>query len=107
MLFSQLLNLYIAHIVCLKVSLYCCTSSVSHGVVENYFPGLWGTGIFNAIFFHLQNKNIYTGGQYMYRLKVCTHQLLTGKANQLHYKPIRCDLKIETGDLGSNTFKSI
>ena len=29
--------------------LYCFTSSISHGV-ENYFPGLWGTGISDAIF---------------------------------------------------------
>ena len=29
----------------LKVSrsLYCFTTSISHGL-ENYFPGLWGTG---------------------------------------------------------------
>ena len=35
----------------LKVSrsLYCFTSSVSHGV-ENYFPRLWGTGISVDIF---------------------------------------------------------
>ena len=35
----------------LKVSqcLYCFTSSASQGV-ENYFPGLWGTGISGAIF---------------------------------------------------------
>ena len=36
----------------LKVSrsLYCFTTSISHGV-ENYFPTLWGTGISDAIFF--------------------------------------------------------
>ena len=35
----------------LKVSqsLYCFTTSISHGV-ENYFPRLWGTGISDAIF---------------------------------------------------------
>ena len=35
----------------LKVSrsLYCFTTSISHGV-ENYFPRLWGTGISVAIF---------------------------------------------------------
>ena len=30
-------------------SLYCFTTSISHGV-ENYFPRLWGTGISDAIF---------------------------------------------------------
>ena len=36
----------------LKVSrsLYCFTTSISHGV-ENYFPRLWGMGISDAIFF--------------------------------------------------------
>ena len=29
-------------------SVYCFTTSVSHGV-ENYFPRLWGTGISDAI----------------------------------------------------------
>ena len=35
----------------LKVSrsLYCLTTSISHGV-ENYFPRLWDTGISDAIF---------------------------------------------------------
>ena len=35
----------------LKVSqsLYCFTTSISHGV-ENYFPRLWGMGISDAIF---------------------------------------------------------
>ena len=39
----------------LKVSrsLYCFTTSISHGV-ENYFPRLWGTGISDAIFGVLQ-----------------------------------------------------
>ena len=55
MLFSLLkhylyLYLYITDIA-LKVSqsLHCFTTSMSHGV-ENYFPKLWGTGIFDAIF---------------------------------------------------------
>ena len=36
----------------LKVSqsVYCFTTSISHGV-ENYFRRLWGTGISDAIFF--------------------------------------------------------
>ena len=36
----------------LKVSqsVYCFTTSISHGV-ENYFPRLWGMGISAAIFF--------------------------------------------------------
>ena len=35
----------------LKVSrsLYCFTTSISHGV-KIYFPSLWGTGISDAIF---------------------------------------------------------
>ena len=39
----------------LKVSrsLYCFTTSISHGV-ENYFPSLCGTGISDAIFMLLQ-----------------------------------------------------
>ena len=43
-------------------SLYCFTTSISHGV-ENYFPRLWGTGISDAIFkciiTDLINYNIY------------------------------------------------
>ena len=37
--------------IALKVSqcLHCFTTSMSHGV-ENYFPGLLGTGVFDAIF---------------------------------------------------------
>ena len=53
MLFSLLkhyLDLYITDTT-LKVSrsLYCFTTSRSHGV-ENYFPRLWFTSISNAIF---------------------------------------------------------
>ena len=50
MLFS-LLKHYLDTDTALKVSqsLYCFTTSISHGV-ENYFPGLWGTGISDAIF---------------------------------------------------------
>ena len=52
MLFSLLkdyLDLYISD-TALKVfrSLYCFTTSISHGV-ENYFSRLWGTGISDAI----------------------------------------------------------
>ena len=36
-------------------SLYCLTTSISHGV-ENYMPRLWGTGIFDA-FFHDTNNS--------------------------------------------------
>ena len=66
MLFSLLkhyLNLYISD-TALKVfrSLYCFTTSICHGV-ENYFPGLWGTGISDAIFLGIYFQNIkYTGG---------------------------------------------
>ena len=50
MLFS-LLKHYLNTDTALKVSqsVYCYTTSISHGV-ENYFPRLWGTGIFDAIF---------------------------------------------------------
>ena len=53
MLFSLLkhyLDLYITD-TALKVSqsLYCFTTSISHGV-QNYIPRLWGTGTYDAIF---------------------------------------------------------
>ena len=43
----------------LKVSqsVYCFTTSISHGV-ENYFLRLWGTGISDAIFDCLINISI-------------------------------------------------
>ena len=49
-LFKHYLEFYITN-TALKVSkcLYCFTTSISHGV-EQYFPRLWGTGIFDAIF---------------------------------------------------------
>ena len=55
MLFPQIehyLELYITD-TALKVSrsLYCFTTSISHGV-ESYFPRLWGTGISDAILMH-------------------------------------------------------
>ena len=45
------MDLYITD-TALKVSqlLYCSLTSISHGVV-NYFSGLWGTGISDAILF--------------------------------------------------------
>ena len=51
MLFS-LLKHYLDTDTALKVSqsVYCFTTSISHGV-ESYFPRLWGTGISDAIFF--------------------------------------------------------
>ena len=50
MLFS-LLNHYLDTDTAPKVSqsVYCLTTSISHGV-KNYFPRLWGTGISDAIF---------------------------------------------------------
>ena len=53
MLFS-LLKHYLDTDTALKVSqsVYCFTTSISHGV-ENYFPRLWGTGISDAILFLL------------------------------------------------------
>ena len=54
MLFSQLkhyLDLYVTDTAeRVSQSLYCFTTSISHGV-ENYFPRLWGMGISDAIFF--------------------------------------------------------
>ena len=53
MLFSLLIRHFDLNITdtALKVSqsLYCFTTSISHGV-ENYFPRMWGTGISDAIF---------------------------------------------------------
>ena len=48
-LLKHYLDLYITD-TALKVShsLYCFTTFISHGV-ENYFLGLWGTGISDAI----------------------------------------------------------
>ena len=45
----------------LKVSrsLYCFTTSISHGV-ENYFPRLWGMGISDAIFNALKLMKLWT-----------------------------------------------
>ena len=53
MLFS-LLEHYLDTDTALKVSqsVYCFTTSISHGV-ENYFPRLWGSGISDAIFVFL------------------------------------------------------
>ena len=57
MLFS-LLKHYLYTDTALKVyqSVYCFTTSISHGV-EIYFPRLWGMGIPDAIFcFHLYSE---------------------------------------------------
>ena len=57
MLFSLLKHHFDLNITdtALKVSrsLYCFTTSISHGV-ENYFPRLWGTGISDAILFNAE-----------------------------------------------------
>ena len=60
MLFS-LLKLYLHIDTALKVSqsVYCFTTSISHGVV-NYFSRLWGNGISDAIFFFLNGDSIVT-----------------------------------------------
>ena len=52
-LIKHYLDLYITD-TALKISrsLYCFTTSISHGV-ENYFPRLWGTGISDAILQYL------------------------------------------------------
>ena len=54
MLFSLLKHHFNLNITdtALKVSLYCFTTSISHGV-ENYLLRLWGRGISDAIFYLL------------------------------------------------------
>ena len=47
MLFSPLKH-YSDTALKLSQSVYCFTTSISHGV-EDYFPRLWGTGISDAI----------------------------------------------------------
>ena len=58
MLFS-LLKHYLDTDTALKVSqsVYCFTTSISHGV-ENYFRRLWGTGISDAIFVFCRNQKV-------------------------------------------------
>ena len=60
----------------LKVSrsLYCVTSSISHGVI-NYFPGLWGTGITDAIFRLLINAVIFLLNCHVLILYINCHSL--------------------------------
>ena len=63
MLFS-LLKHYLDTDTALKVShsVYCFTTSISHGV-ENYFPRLWGMGISDAIillYYIFLNLCVYT-----------------------------------------------
>ena len=82
MLFSVLkhyLELYITENA-LKVarSLYCFTTSISHGV-ENYFPRLLGTGISNAILVKYRDKIIQLP------LSLSTHKL---KENLKYWKSI-------------------
>ena len=59
MLFS-LLKHYLDTDTALKVSksVYCFTTSISHGV-ENYFPRLWGTGISDTIFFKIDLTDVF------------------------------------------------
>ena len=61
MLFS-LLKHYLDTDSALKVSrsVYCFTTTVSHGV-ENYLPSLWGTGISDAIFAFTASCAIFIG----------------------------------------------
>ena len=51
----SLLKHYLDTDTAVKVSqtVYCFTTSISHGV-ENYFLRLWGTGISDSIFFKLE-----------------------------------------------------
>ena len=58
MLFS-LLKHYLDTAVKVSQSLYCFTTSISHGV-ENYFPRLWGTGISDAIFDNLSHAEVFS-----------------------------------------------
>ena len=65
MLFA-LLKHYLDTDTALKVSqsVYCFTTSISHGV-ENYFPRLWGTGISDAIFlFTSQHRLLLFNSEY-------------------------------------------
>ena len=57
MLFS-LLKHYLDTALKVSQSVYCFTTSISHGV-ENYFPRPWGTGISDAIFSHFGPVLIY------------------------------------------------
>ena len=50
MLFSLLKLLDTDTALKVSQSVYCFTTSISHGV-ENYFPGLWGKGISDAVFY--------------------------------------------------------
>ena len=70
MLFS-LFKDYFDTDIALKVShsLYCFTSSISHGV-ENYFLRMWGMGIFDAIFSLFKHILICQNKMFMYY--VCT-----------------------------------
>ena len=83
MLFS-LLKHYLDTATALKVSqsVYCFTTSVSHGV-ENYFPRLWGMGISDAIFYWLfltgRRFNLFIGdtyNSYTCPLQPCRHLTL-------------------------------
>ena len=56
MLFS-LFKHYLDTALKVSQSVYCFTTSISHGI-ENFFPSLWGTGISDVIFFSLK---IYMG----------------------------------------------
>ena len=64
MLFSLLKHHFDLNITdtALKVSksLYCFTTSISHGV-ENCFPRLWGTGISDAIFRFSKEVSCHSG----------------------------------------------
>ena len=64
-LLEHYLELYVID-TALKVSrsLYCFTTSISHGF-ENYFPRLWGTGICDAILIQLCNASIIVSPAFM------------------------------------------
>ena len=72
MLFS-LLKHYLDTDTALKVSqsVYCFTTSVSHGV-ENYFPRLWGTGISDAILNKLANSAYTLSNNYFETISIET-----------------------------------
>ena len=68
MLFS-LLKHYLDIALKVSQSVYCFTTSISHGV-ENYFPRLWGTGISDAIFLLDNGRDLYLNLDICTRLQV-------------------------------------
>ena len=70
MLFS-LLKHYLDTTLKVSQSVYCFTTSISHGV-ENYFPRLWRTGISNAIFINGfgPDKKYFLGSTFLHNFSL-------------------------------------